>query len=466
VEGRVVTAKGGTAITQFQIGYMGRWNATYMPVGTDRQAHSNKEGHFSLSQIEPPQWGKKITVFAFAAGYAPGWAFVELVPGAMVEEVVIRLKPGPVVEGVVVDARGNPVPNAALYVGRVASSNDMHGVRTFADTLSDSSGRFRLDQLSPSVSFLHVVALPEYAPAKFPIAFSHATESKEVKVVLTSGASIDGKIHRNGQPMEGMRVNIGRNGSRTETDEAGQFFADMLTPGEVELSGHYDGEDGGEILNFKRLVQLSDGRSTAVDIDLSDGDGVVEGTVSYGGQPVVWLDMYQGILGGYVRIQFHYPDGTTKQLQAEFSDNGVFRFEGIPHGTAEFLVGYMDESGFRVKDRGEFEITGPTPIIRDFELKGAGVLAGEVVGTATGEAHILLLSGDMRMPEDELRRAYGLDSEARYSFSVEPQGAFRFQGFVPGLYTLVTYTQDLGIQTQMLVEVPITGEAQVVVELE
>ncbi len=185
---------------------------------------------------------------ASAPGYGQSWLEVrELEPGQTRAGVRFELKPAGAIAGVVLDERSQPVAGALV----LASTTDFERKRpsvTYARTLSDGEGRYRIDDLGAGAwALLNFGANPgSIAPDyRFVQVEAGRTSTLDFKPADAGHVLVGRLVDARGAPLPGRTVMAGarddfggpQNGrwSSSNTDAQGRFRAEGLKPGVHEL---------------------------------------------------------------------------------------------------------------------------------------------------------------------------------------------------------------------------------------
>jgi len=157
-------------------------------------------------------------------------------------EITIDLVPGAIIDGLIVTVEGSAVEGAVVRLEDPATSRWTQDPRPLPQSVSDATGRFRIQGVPPGRYALEVKAEGHIEGQVTGIEVQ-ADEEIPVEVVLEPGAVIRGIVRdRAGSPLPGIEITSQSSAqgqfARTQahTDESGQFIFDTLKPGEYRLT--------------------------------------------------------------------------------------------------------------------------------------------------------------------------------------------------------------------------------------
>ncbi len=170
----------------------------------EQLARTDGGGRFSLPD-EP--WRGRRVFHAWAPGY-----FTEFLkaPADRSLEPILALRPAAAASGEVVDASGNPVVGARLKARLVPGADTPPRlVRQGDGVRSRAGGRFRLGSILPGVAVTLEARAIGYAPATLRLAPFEARETRTgLRLVLTSGATLSGRLRADGEPVPGAELSL------------------------------------------------------------------------------------------------------------------------------------------------------------------------------------------------------------------------------------------------------------------
>jgi len=396
IRGRVVDAQGGGPVASFTVEAVrlpfqseADWDPALvlhrqsLPASllVDRSAEvADVHGRFELNDLEPGRYLLVVTAAerqpAFFAAGGRSWdrfAGVEAVARADAPEHTIVLQaPGHVVVQAIAAANGQPIAGATVRM--CCSFGDLEFPCTALTT--DGEGRVvvpvaldargRIDDVDLTVS------APGYAPNG--TSFSGQENGYVVALSLARPAALRGRVlGPDGAPVPGAAILIERVVDRSllgqaRSDADGRYAIDGLDAASATtlhcLSPALDH------VAATMLLQLADGETRYLDIDLRCASGVV-GTVAVLGVPVA---------GAHVGL--HAERGDTS-IDCTTRRDGAFALAGLPAGRYEMTVTTV-ALGRQLAARLPVDV-GPPPQRRDFDF--AHRVAGRVVGlAAAGQA--------------------------------------------------------------------------------
>ncbi|GMU91803.1 MAG: hypothetical protein AMXMBFR4_08610 [Candidatus Hydrogenedentota bacterium] len=323
LSGRVVIAESGKPVESF----------TALVVARDlrRLAPSWKDGSVLISA---PDGRFKL------AGLANVLRVVFLVPGLAAESVPLNLASGSLDLGVirlhnpyqldllVLDDEGRPVPNAEVSVPLLysdyASGVGILGRKT------DNSGTLALDDLSEFPDTI-LIDHPDYAPSTTKLTEESSNRRIQAIVTLQKGATIRGRVTRDGKALENAVVILVSDSHRVVRNPRhpigpeGEYVIEHIVPGEYGLVCVAPGV--GRDFAFRQLwrdIEASDATTTKADFDFPSMLGKVTGRVLVGDRPPTW---------GRVHLWISTKTGRT-ELQTACDSYGFFTFDEVFPGNA------------------------------------------------------------------------------------------------------------------------------------
>lgn len=253
IEGRVVQGEDARPVAGAEVAIE----------GTSLTARTDSAGAFQIAKA--PQG--LVEIVARAAGFQEGRSQVELVRFRK-SSVELTLRGAAHVTGRVVRRDGendSPIPGA-----RVRIKDTDH-----EPLAADEEGRFQLSGLAPGPVALEIAA--EGFLAADVEAIASGTLSEPLRIVLTGGGGLTGRVVYAAQPTQPIadaEVALGGlDAARTRVDSNGQFRLTGVAPGEVQISASAPG--------FEPLVVAVQAGSPALTLALQ-GDATVAGVVVRG----------------------------------------------------------------------------------------------------------------------------------------------------------------------------------------
>jgi len=357
ISGRVLCADTGEPITKFEVACEISWSEQLTSsVVHEFQKVSNTEGRFRFEKSQPTSYA----IAARASGYATAQQLVYLGGSQREREVVFRLMKGRDLHGIVTTTSGEPMPKAKLFLGPVRN----YGKRFTTTTTAD--GTFVLESF-PKTRQLVSAYHPNYAIGSAEIP-AEAELSEPVEIVLSEGGSIQGLVCF---PSEYERLDwdvfiryperhyLQR--YRAELKPVGTYEFAQLTAGEARIGLDVRSEDARTLRSFSRPVIIEDGRVTVADINVPEGSGVIEGTVSLG-------DEY-----GFERILLRLDLATPaadERLELHSLADGTYRMDSVPAGSGVLEVEAQMHSGERIEASVFVEIGEGEVVRQDIDLTG------------------------------------------------------------------------------------------------
>ncbi|MBZ0171143.1 MAG: carboxypeptidase-like regulatory domain-containing protein, partial [Phycisphaerales bacterium] len=280
IEGYVVDAATGSPVTDFEI--LERTRRNHFNGQADYLRVSDENGRFSLAGVEP---GER-TVLVRANGYAPETSDPVLVhPGQTVPELIVRLSAGRIVEGIVYDPDGQPAQEARIFLDEQPTVGFV--IQDYALAVTGADGRFTLESV-PAGATQVVAWHPRHAAAHAPI--PGGSGKAEVELQLRPGATLEGTVRAEGEPIPNLNVTIGDfspSVHESQTDEAGKYTLIGLSAGTVEVVSNPTFGEAESWYGRKhiRTVEVREGDITTLDLDFDVWPTEVAGRITVDGQP-------------------------------------------------------------------------------------------------------------------------------------------------------------------------------------
>ncbi|MGQ0551666.1 MAG: carboxypeptidase regulatory-like domain-containing protein [Planctomycetota bacterium] len=242
---------------------------------------SSSQGRFVLDDLEPGFW----CVAVWAKGYAVSESrCLRVHQGEQLEGLDVTLQLGAALTGRVVDDSGQAVPGAivSLHPNREPEAEFLRqpdgGPLTRHRTVTDSDGRFRLDELTAQRVQVQVDH-PDYAVVRRDdIAIPAQAELELEGFVLERTASVEGvALDRAGVPLTGVVVRLYRIGGmalQVTTDGGGAFRFPRVRAGDYQLT--CEGRGGG-LFSMLEYLHAGTGPDT---LQLRPGDAVQRNVVA------------------------------------------------------------------------------------------------------------------------------------------------------------------------------------------
>ena len=365
VEGRVVRADTGVAISEFEVACRPSSGPVlgFAPrmLSGSRRFH-DAEGQFRLEHVNI---GEAI-VAARADGWAPAFQTVLVAEGRTSGGIELRLSPGVRVEGQVVSGAGEPIAGAGIYMAAINPElRHQQGLITH----SDAGGRFEVAGLSPDIDRLWVEH-PDYGAAQAPV-------SPRMQVVLSEAGTIQGKVTVNGAPLPDVDVlAISRDdpGSfhRAKTRLDGTYEIAKVAPGQVSVL--LDPKSGWS-RDASAIVEA--GQAAWVAFELVAGTAVIEGCLTVGGEIPQ-------------RAAIALSLGEKPIRSAIASSEGLYRLDKLPAGRISLIATALDAGGQYLEQRIELDVGEGETIRQDIDIQRSGG-PGRIVGRiAAGEGMRLI----------------------------------------------------------------------------
>lgn len=445
VSGKVVDAVTGAPVTNAEV------CATAGAIATvefyfERQFEMVRvpEATFELENV----YLDEATVIARAPRYRPVFELVSQTAGEHAEEIVLKLETGLSIEGEVVTEEGSAVEGAFITLGPPMYVPPGIDKKFFAEqtaevakATSGADGRFTIAGLAPGPQTLSAYH-PEFGSGSASASLPEQGAASPVKIVVSTGATVTGRVTLGGEPREDVTViatvlgGLGMPFARNRTDAEGRFTLEGVRIGPASISATLP-QSTGSPLGGRRLrkdVGVIAGESDVGDLEFTLATGSVSGTVT-----VADLPEFTG------SVQCEITDG--EQTESHFArlDGGSFLIENLAPGTATVQVSIMAQRpdanpmAFSARNRAlETQVRAGETAQMDFVFSGIGAVAGTVLGVApTEHGSVVAYEGELVIPEISLENEAAFGHLARGVTSVGPDGLYRIEGLDPGVYTIL-----------------------------
>lgn len=304
--------------------------------------------------------------------------------------------------------------------GRVVARDTQQAVRQFtvsterrgtmrrgsvARAINADDGRFVLEDVAPGTVDVVVIA-PGFVRGTTSSVEVPEGKSASVEVSLDRAGTVAGRVTAGGRPVSGASISIGerarRPGDMKQSDANGDYVLDTVPAGTHDLVVRKQGYVARTI-----TVNVSVGKETRGDVELSRGRDVTGRVIDTSGRPVAGAEVMFNPAGGGRGFY-----STMQQSDAE----GNFRLEGLgeePYTVTARKSGYVEASA---------EITPSTPSVT-LTLSRGGTLSGRVSGLPPAE-----LAG--------VEVAVMSRGGSRTTTTVDRTGAFTLNGVADGDVTV------------------------------
>ncbi len=326
------------------------------------RATSAADGRFTL-QFDPRQPFDEYQVVALADGFAVGYAMVQ---GGGEAEIALPPQAEPITGTVLGDA-GEPIAGAEVTLTWLRALDDERFARVIiVDTefappvASDAEGRFAITIVPAGYRSSLRVEAEGYAFYYSLSSEQWPTPGEDMQITLPDEAIIAGRVLRDGEGAEGLRVIAsagppGHGSGTAITGADGGYEIHSLPTGEykVQVSPPRDRTalpiDG---------VELAAGeRADGVDIELIEG-GLVRGTVTWAGTGEAIPDAH--VWAHDLKYSWDYAANT--------DEDGVYELR-LPPGAAQIKWSYApDEARSATTDRVDIAISPEQVATADFRL--------------------------------------------------------------------------------------------------
>jgi protocatechuate 3,4-dioxygenase beta subunit/5-hydroxyisourate hydrolase-like protein (transthyretin family) len=360
VSGRVLEAQTGRPILDATVEaeQSGRGaGPRYMGQGEGLQATTDAEGRFEITGLAPGTW----TLTATHPDWSEATTTFELEGEAASAD--LRLSSGGSVSGTVL-AGGRPVEGAQVSIA-ASGETGFRGFGGSESALTDPSGRFRFDRLSPGRYELSATLRSQSsAPVE---AVVTGETAQEVTLTLAEGATIRGTV--SGLPDSAL------SGVRVSASGPDYFASARVGAGSAfELTGVPEGvvnvtATAGDMLSSFRTarttVTIGPGRTEAFAEIVFGGGFRVDGRVSRRGEAAPDV------------VVLAQPEGSGPGASARTDGSGLYVLEGLDEGAYTIVANLQGGTPIRR----QVTLSGDTTV--DLEVPPAR-LAGTVIESGSG----------------------------------------------------------------------------------
>jgi RNA polymerase sigma factor (sigma-70 family) len=437
IEGRVVRADTGEALTQFQIyiieGRVGRVMPRLFHAVHGGSLTYDPEGRFARECSRGEAGDGTIAVVAVSPGFAPNYQNVAMPEDGVATGVEVRLRSSRLIEGRVVNTLGQAVVGARIGWGDVPNGRDT--ARVVAR--SDSNGFFSVESIPDGERVVLSAYHPAYAPSTVDVA-------SEVTFVLEEGGMLEGRVWAKGggphdvRTMAVMAPGLPYGGPfRSYPGPDGVYRIAGIPPGEVEVRAYRHTNKW-----VTRNTQIVSGQTTTEDFELEGGGSAVHGQI-----------LEESIVPDHVFLELTVstPEGDQTH-RAKGNTDGTYRITGVAPGWAILKAKQYATQ----RPRGmpwqtqllEFQIEEGHDVVRDIAFGPGATVTGAFAGFAQGRIGVVTaLEGDIDLSSlvtVEDIQAYLPEARAISMGQAvcDPFGQYRIQGLPSGMYTLVAVTSD------------------------
>jgi hypothetical protein len=417
-------------------------------------ATSGRDGHFSMSAIQPGTYELRAELRGFSHAPSKGDAqtsSISLRSGQHIADLKIEMARHAVIAGRVVDENGDPLANIGIAVVRRAQDSLSANGSSY-DVTSDDRGEFRWagppgkyyvradPDVVDSAASLEIrtdgTSQPVYGLSYFPDASSadraaivNAEPGKtasgvEIRVMRRRTFTIAGTV--TGAPEGRTRFTVvlhGNNDDRSITGLGANFAFTNLLAGDYLLHAEYSSGET-RLRSPVLTLKLDDADKINLDLDLTPGGDLV-GSVEMPGSLQATLRLVP-VKGGY------------SFLPGEVQKDGSFRFERVPRDQFCVVVGSLPENAY-VKSI-QFDGAPVTEGILDLTRGAQGSALKIVVSRAGAQVIGAVLDSTGSRVLNSWDGVYlvpdGTDIRLDDRVLVDPGGNFAFHGVRPGRYLL------------------------------
>ncbi len=425
VEGRVVSAQTSQPITAFRVRAAGQTGQRYF-VRDEFVSVRDADGRFTLTSVEDGATALEVRAEDFADTTL---ALSGIVGGETRKDVLVRMEIGVVVAGRVVDSSGKGIGGARIFLG---NPPDEYAQDRMQRASSGSDGGFRLTSM-PAGQVQISAAHPEYASRTVTASLVARVENT-VEIVLSAGASVEGRVTVNGKTAASnahVYASFGNSNRQTQADADGRYRLAGLPDGTVHVQASL--RDGGSNRSQSRSVEIADGYVAELNFDFTQGTATIEGTVykaegvPLGGQ-------------GHLSATSQTATGATENYNTQLGADGSYLLEGVAAGIVELRV-FGQEGGAKIS---RVNVAAGARVHKDILLYGGGSLRAEVSG-GEDQTMVLLLTGPVQIAEFNMQFYMSVQNQLAGQAQVR-DGQATISGLEAGIYTALIYSIVAGAE--------------------
>lgn len=378
----------------------------------------DEQGRFVLEGLTTGRW----RVNATSRGYMTG-AGIELNVPDEAREVVLELRRTASLSGVVVDPAGEPVGGARVRIQWRSEPGFFSTDGIDLDGKANSKGEFRLS-LAPSGPFTVRASHDSFgSSASLELAPAPGEKLEDVKLVLTRGGEIRGRMHES-LLAEGRLWRVRLRGAHSDDSDQvraesdGSFRFVRLTAGDYRLEASCHGEERSRgsfagANEFTSSVEVLDGGVTDVVVGAPSGTAVaLSGRITISGKPLA---------NALVRASC---EGVSYQTKADV--DGVYRLALTSAGRYSFAVMSGDGASLTL----EHEVPQVAKHELDFALP-VGRISGRVLG-----ANDKPVAGALVRAHPVRSTRLAASAHSMNHSETDEQGRFELRGLASGEYEL------------------------------
>lgn len=291
---------------------------------SDEETTTDADGAFALDGLVPG----KISLTVKHPDYSDATQTVDLKEGTATAE--IKLTPGSALGGLVLSDAEQPLPGASVVLQSAGDTGFGRGMLGGGQSaVTDASGRFRFDHLSPGRYSL-VASLRSRSSAAQTIVLQEGQSRDDALLRIAAGATLQGIVSgipdswRNGMTVTASGADAYSGTTRTGAD--GRFQFSGVPPGTATLRATA-GDFAGSSRSVLKQVEMPEGQPVVQTEIVFDPGFVLAGRVTRGGQPLPNVTVIANLIGGGGR-----------QASSRTDDGGSYRMEGLAEGTYNVMA--------------------------------------------------------------------------------------------------------------------------------
>jgi RNA polymerase sigma-70 factor (ECF subfamily) len=420
IDVQVVDAITGKAISEYDL------MVRRMGMGTRHV--KDPEGRYTVEPGEGPSAVLTITAPRYARNSVKITSD-EINDGAA--SALVQLVPGAVVEGIVVDSDDKPIAGARVYPYEMPDESQTD---LAIYPVSDSNGVFRLDSMEIGLQTIWVEH-PAYALRSVDVS-PVVERATTTNIILSHGGRIEGIVTLDGKPVvdatascrvDGREFGTGRRDRLIKTDATGHYLVENVRPGDTYIAAILPKSNPKEVRGRlqRQQVSVQEGEVTRADFSFEPADASIHGTITTLGQRAE---------SPQIRFE-HEKDGVEESLipgpQSADYDSGP-----LPAGEIDMRVSVRTPGGTLLTQKLAVDVAPGESAIKDIDFEGKAVISGEITGLHEREnATVAAFVGDNPLPPGDSPLLNSLLANA-VAMCQAKDGTYRLEGLTPGTYTI------------------------------
>jgi len=466
IAGTVVRAAGGTPLSRARV-----YIADDKDQGKQRTLVTGDDGRFSFTQIPAGKYSLAAAKRGFVtAAYDQHEQFATAIvtgAGLDTENLTLRLQPAAMLTGKVLDEAGEPVRGANVTLYREDHRSGVSQVLRSANEETDDQGAYEFAFLAPGTYFVSASARPWYAvhpPTPGPqeagrtlvdpaldVAYQttyyedSADPDEALPIPIKGGDRLEVTLHLTPVPALRLQVHVDGNGehgftmpnfqqpSLDGTDYVPTNGAQMISPGQWEISGVPAGkyivrmpsQDGNTAGSEMEMSFTSDGEE--LDVSKAETDAAVKAQVKMAGDGPLPANLSVELLNSKQRPAFGNVINAKGEVEIPSVTPGRYSFYAIGPNKAYSVIAVSDH-GHTLANHAIDVAAGSTSEVTLTIAEGNATVEGfaRKNGKPAAGAMVVLVPQNPESNRELFRRDQS-----------DQDGSFAVRGVAPGSYTVV-----------------------------